>query len=114
MGIYYFNGSSKELLCQDHSIGAILAKYGVTKTFTSFVAFSALSAAPIFYLSLSASKWRREALLERNWVKINLNSSDKDLSVANEVIAAKIPRFGAGRTRSGSSTGFGFTATKKS
>ena len=67
----------------------------------------------MFCLSLSASKRRRKASLKCNWVEINLNSSNEDLSVANEVIMAKVPRFSAGKTRSGFLTGFSFTATKK-
>ena len=66
IGTYYFDGSSKELLCQDCSIGAILAKYSVTKTFTSFVAFSTLSTTPTSCLFLSANKQRHKALLKYN------------------------------------------------
>ena len=91
-----------------------MAKRGVTKTSTGSVAFSASSTAPTPRLSSSANKRRREASLERNWVEIDLNSSGEDLPAADEVIAAKVPRFGAGRTCSGPSTGFGSAATKKS
>ena len=66
IGTYYFNGSGKELLCQDHSVKAILAKYSVTKTSAGFVAFNTLSTAFTPYLSLSTNKWRREALFKHN------------------------------------------------
>ena len=66
IGTYYFNGSSKELLHQDRSIGAALAKYSITKTSTGSITFSTLSTAPTPYLSLSANKWRCKALLKYN------------------------------------------------
>ena len=66
IGTYYFNGSGKELLRQNHSIRTTLAKYSVTKTFTGFIAFNTLSTAFISYLSLSANKWRYKALFKYN------------------------------------------------
>ena len=114
MGTYYFNRSSKELLRQDCSIRAALAKYSVIKTSTSFIAFNTLFTTFISYLSLSASKWRRKALLECNWVKIDLNFSNEDFFKVNKVIAAKVFCFGTIRIRSSSLTRFGFITTKKS
>jgi hypothetical protein len=66
------------------------------------------------YLPLFGSKRRRKALPKRERVEINLNSSDKDLPRADEVIATKVPHFGTTRIRSSSLTGFGSSATKKS
>ena len=66
IGTYYFNRSNKELLYQDHSIRATLAKRGVTKTSTGSIAFGALSTIPISCLSLSASKQRHKASLKYN------------------------------------------------
>ena len=66
IGTYYFNRSNKELLYQDHSIRATLAKRGVTKTSTSSITFSTLFTAPISRLSLSVSKQCYKALLKYN------------------------------------------------
>ena len=83
-----------------------MAKYSVIKTFAGSVAFSTLFAALIFYLFLSASKWRCKASLKYNLVEINLNFSGKDFPKIDKVITAKVPYFSL-------LTGFGFTIIKK-
>jgi hypothetical protein len=114
MGTHHFDGSGKELLRRDRSVGAALAKRGVNKASSGFVAFGASSTAPTPRLPSFSSKRRREASPERERVEIDLNSSDEDLPGVDEVIATKVPRFGTARIRSGSSAGFGSAATKKS
>ena len=91
-----------------------MAKYYAPRASSSSIAFSTLFTTPIFYLFLFTSKRRYKALPKRKRVKINLNSFSEDLPKANEVIAAKVPRFGATRIRSSPLTGFSSTTTKKS
>jgi hypothetical protein len=91
-----------------------LAKCGVTKASSSSIAFSTLSTTPTPYLPLFSSKRRHKALPKCKRVKINLNSSNKDLPRANKVIATKVPYFSTTRIYSSSLTGFGSSTTKKS
>jgi hypothetical protein len=91
-----------------------LAKRGVTKASSRSIAFGALSTTPTPYLPLFSSKRRYKALPKRERVKINLNSSNKDLPRVNKVIITKVPRFSTTRIYSSSLTGFGSAATKKS
>jgi hypothetical protein len=91
-----------------------LAKRGVIKASSSSVAFSALSTAPTPYLPLFSSKRRYKVLPKRGRVKIDLYSSNEDLSRVNEVIATKVPRFGTAKIYSSSSTRFSSSTTKKS
>jgi hypothetical protein len=114
IGTYYFNRLGKKLLRYNRSIRAALAKRGVTKASSSSIAFSALSTTPILYLPLFSSKRRYKALPKRKRVKIDLNSSNKDLSKANKVITTKVPRFSTTRIYSSSLTRFGSSTTKKS
>jgi hypothetical protein len=91
-----------------------LAKRGITKASSSSIAFSALSTTLIPYLPLFSSKWRYKALPKHKRVKINLNSSNKDLPRVNKVITTKVPRFSTTRIYSSSSARFGSATTKKS
>ena len=91
-----------------------MAKYRVPRASSSSITFSTLFTTSTPYLSLSTNKRRYKALPKRERVKINLNFSSEDLPKANEVIAAKVPRFGTARIRSSPLTRFSSTATKKS
>jgi hypothetical protein len=104
----------RELLYRDGSIRAALAKHGVNKASSSSITFSTLSTTPIPYLPLFSSKRRYKALPKYKRVKINLNSSNKDLPKVNEVIITKVPRFSTTRIYSSSSARFGSATTKKS
>ena len=91
-----------------------MAKRGVTKASSSSIAFSALSTTPTPYLPLFSSKRRYKALLKRERVKINLNSSNKDLPRVNKVIITKVSRFSTTKIYSSFLTRFGSATTKKS
>jgi hypothetical protein len=66
------------------------------------------------YLPLFSSKRHYKALPKRKRVKINLNSSNKDLPRVNKVIITKVPRFSTTRIHSSSLAGFSSATTKKS
>ena len=114
IGTYYFNRLGKELLRYNYSIRAALAKRGITKASSSSIAFSILSTTPTSYLLSFSRKQRRKALYKRKRVKINLNSSNKDLPRVNKVIITKISYFSTFKIYSSSLARFGSTTTKKS
>ena len=65
-------------------------------------------------IAITSSKRHYKALPKRERVKINLNSSNKDLLRANEIIITKVPYFGTTRIYSSSLTRFSSSTTKKS
>ena len=91
-----------------------MAKRGVTKASSSSVTFSALSTTPTPYLPLFSSKRHYKALPKYKQVKINFNSSNKDLPRVNKVIITKVPHFSTTKIYSSSLTRFSSTITKKS
>ena len=66
------------------------------------------------YLPLFSSKRRYKALPKYRRVKIDLYSSNKDLSRVNKVIITKVPRFSTTKIYSSSLTRFSSSTTKKS
>jgi len=57
MGTHHFDGSGKELLRRDRSVGAALAKRGVTKASSGSVAFGAS------FATMSVVSWRAPAVV---------------------------------------------------